>query len=70
LTRHAGRVITPGTILRSLFGPGYEEANGTLRVHVASLRKKIEADAAHPRIIVTEPGIGYRLQVEGGAVTP
>jgi two-component system KDP operon response regulator KdpE len=42
-------------------GRGYEDATGTLRVHVASLRKKLEADPSRPRVIVTEPGIGYRL---------
>jgi len=51
-------------------GPGYEEANGTLRVHVASLRKKLEADPAHPEIILTEPGIGYRLRAEVGVSQP
>ena len=44
--------------------PAYEDATGTLRVHIASLRKKLEANPARPRIIVTEPGIGYRLQVD------
>jgi two-component system KDP operon response regulator KdpE len=45
-------------------GRGYEDATGTLRVHVASLRKKLEADPSRPRIIMTEPGIGYRLHVD------
>jgi two-component system KDP operon response regulator KdpE len=70
LARHAGRVITHVNILRSVLGPGYEEANGTLRVHVASLRKKLEADPSHPQIILTEPGIGYRLRAEVGAGRP
>ncbi|MEA2639399.1 MAG: two-component system, OmpR family, operon response regulator KdpE [Chloroflexota bacterium] len=64
LTRHAGRVITHGHLLRSALGPSYDGATGTLRVHIASLRKKLEADPAHPRIIVTEPGIGYRLRAD------
>jgi two-component system KDP operon response regulator KdpE len=59
-----GRVITHGHLLRSVMGRGYEDATGTLRVHIASLRKKLEANPARPRIIVTEPGIGYRLQVD------
>jgi two-component system KDP operon response regulator KdpE len=64
LAREVGRVITHGYLLRSVMGRGYEDATGTLRVHVASLRKKLEANPATPRIIVTEPGIGYRLQVD------
>jgi two-component system KDP operon response regulator KdpE len=64
LTSEVGRVITHGSLLRSVMGRGYEDATGTLRVHIASLRKKLEANPARPRIIVTEPGIGYRLQVD------
>jgi len=64
LARDVGRVITHGHLLRSVMGRGYEDATGTLRVHIASLRKKLEANPARPRIIVTEPGIGYRLQVD------
>lgn len=64
LAQHAGRVITHGHLLRSVLGPSYQAATGTLRVHVASLRKKLEADPAHPRVIVTEPGIGYRLRAD------
>jgi two-component system, OmpR family, KDP operon response regulator KdpE len=64
LARDVGRVITHGHLLRSVMGRGYEDATGTLRVHIASLRKKLEVNPARPRIIVTEPGIGYRLQVD------
>jgi two-component system KDP operon response regulator KdpE len=64
LTCDVGRVITHGNLLRSVMGRGYEDATGSLRVHIASLRKKLEANPARPRIIVTEPGIGYRLQVD------
>jgi two-component system KDP operon response regulator KdpE len=45
-------------------GRGYEDATGTLRVHMVSLRKKLEADPARPRLIGTEPGIGYRLHAD------
>jgi two-component system KDP operon response regulator KdpE len=61
LAQQAGRVLTHGQLLRCVMGRGYEDATGTLRVHVASLRKKLEADPSRPRVIVTEPGIGYRL---------
>jgi two-component system KDP operon response regulator KdpE len=64
LARDVGRVITHGHLLRSVMGRGYEDATGTLRVHIASLRKKLEVNPARPRIIVTEPGIGYRLHVD------
>jgi two-component system KDP operon response regulator KdpE len=64
LAKEVGRVITHGHLLRSVMGRGYDDATGTLRVHIASLRKKLEANPARPRIIVTEPGIGYRLLVD------
>ena len=64
LARQAGRVITHGQLLRSVMGVGYEDAIGALRVHVASLRKKLEPDPGRPRILVTESGIGYRLRVD------
>jgi two-component system KDP operon response regulator KdpE len=59
--QHAGRVLTHAQILREVWGPGYAEETHYLRVYVASLRKKIEADPANPRLITTEPGVGYRL---------
>src|SRR5207237_8965768 len=64
LAQQANRVITHGHLLRSVMGRGYEEATGTLRVHVASLRKNLEVNPARPRIIVTEPAIGYRLRAD------
>jgi two-component system, OmpR family, KDP operon response regulator KdpE len=64
MASQAGRVITHGHLLRTVFGDGYVDANAVLRVHIASLRKKIEPDPGRPRIILTEPGIGYRLRVD------
>jgi two-component system KDP operon response regulator KdpE len=64
LVQDTGRVITHGHLLRSVMGRGYEDANGTLRVHIASLRKKLESDPARPCIIKTEPGVGYRVDVD------
>jgi two-component system KDP operon response regulator KdpE len=64
LVEHAGRVVTHGQLLRSVMGPGYEDAVGSLRVYVASLRKKLEADPGQPRIITTEPGVGYRFRAD------
>jgi two-component system KDP operon response regulator KdpE len=63
LARNAGRVIAREDLLRTVLGPSYEDARGTLRVHVTNLRKKIEADSARPRVLLTEPGVGYRLQL-------
>ena len=61
LIRHAGRVLTHRQILREVWGPKAEEHRQYLRVYFTHLRKKIERDPAHPEIIRTEPGIGYRL---------
>jgi two-component system KDP operon response regulator KdpE len=64
LARNAGRVITYPHLLTSTLGPGYADASGALRVHIANLRKKLEAEPARPRIITTEAGIGYRLETD------
>lgn len=62
--RHAGKVLTHSQILREVWGPGYAEELHYLRVYVANLRKKIEADPANPVLLVTEPGVGYRLSTD------
>ena len=64
LAQHPGRVITRGQLLRAVMGPGYEDATGNLRVYIVGLRKKLEADPSQPRLLVTEPGVGYRLRVD------
>jgi two-component system KDP operon response regulator KdpE len=64
LARNAGRVIANEQILRAVMGAGYEDASGALRVHILNLRKKLEEVPARPRLIVTEPGVGYRLNLE------
>jgi two-component system, OmpR family, KDP operon response regulator KdpE len=64
LAQHAERVVTHGQLLRAVLGEGYEEAIGSLRVFITNLRKKLEADPSAPRLIVTEPGVGYRLKLE------
>jgi two-component system KDP operon response regulator KdpE len=60
--RHPGRVLTHRHILREIWGPKSEEHRQYLRVYVTHLRQKIEADSTTPRLIKTEPGIGYRFQ--------
>ncbi len=61
LARHAGKVLTHRQILREVWGPNVSEAH-YVRVHMAELRKKIEPDPARPRLLLTEPGVGYRLR--------
>ena len=63
LVRHAGKVLTHRQLLREVWGPHSEDAH-VLRVHMAQLRRKIEAEPANPRHLVTEPGVGYRLLAE------
>jgi two-component system, OmpR family, KDP operon response regulator KdpE len=62
LARNAGRVLTHRQILQDVWGPGHAGETHTVRVHMAQLRKKIEDDPARPRILITEPGVGYRLR--------
>ena len=61
LARHAGRVVTHRQILAAVWGPAHTDDTQYLRVYIGQLRQKIEAKADDPRIILTEPGIGYRI---------
>ena len=61
LARNAGRVLTHRQLMEDVWGPGNIESTHTLRVHMASIRRKLETDPAHPRFIRTETGVGYRL---------
>jgi len=61
LARQAGRVVTHRQILRTVWGPAHQEDTQYLRVFVGQLRGKIEEDSSAPKLIQTEPGIGYRL---------
>jgi two-component system, OmpR family, KDP operon response regulator KdpE len=65
LATQAGKVLTHRTLLRSVWGSAYEQDVPTLRVFITQLRRKIEADPAHPTYLLTEPGIGYRFQAGG-----
>ena len=60
LVRHPGKLLTQEYLLREVWGPEYGTEANYLRVYVGQLRKKLGDDAAHPRLILTEPGIGYR----------
>jgi two-component system, OmpR family, KDP operon response regulator KdpE len=61
LARHAGKVVTHKQILAAVWGPAHIQDTQYLRVYVGHLRHKIESDPEDPRIIVTEPGVGYRM---------
>jgi two-component system, OmpR family, KDP operon response regulator KdpE len=63
LVRHAGRVVTQPQLLREIWGPTHQADTHYLRVLVAKLRQKLGDDAAHPRWLVTEPGVGLRFVV-------
>ena len=62
LIQNAGKVMTHRQLLRQVWGAAYEDQTHLLRVNISNLRGKIEADAAQPRILLTEPGVGYRLR--------
>ena len=61
LSRHAGKVVTHKQILTAVWGPAHAADTQYLRVYIGQLRQKIETDPSDPRIIITEPGIGYRV---------
>lgn len=62
LVRHAGRVLTHRQLLHEVWGANYVEQTHYLRVYMAQLRHKLERDPTRPRLLITEPGIGYRLR--------
>jgi two-component system KDP operon response regulator KdpE len=62
LARSPGRVLTHRQLLREIWGPSAVEEVHYLRVHMAALRRKIEADPARPRWLLTEAGVGYRMR--------
>ena len=61
LAQHEGKVLTHQYLLREVWGPGYINQSQYLRVFIAQLRKKVEADANRPEHILTESGVGYRF---------
>jgi two-component system KDP operon response regulator KdpE len=65
LARHAGKVVTHHQVLREVWGPAHAEDVQYLRVLMRQLRRKIEADASNPQLLLTEPGVGYRLIAPG-----
>jgi len=61
LIRNAGKVLTHRQLLKEVWGPSHVEHNHYLRIYMANLRHKLEADPARPRFLLTETGVGYRL---------
>ncbi len=61
LARNAGRILTHGQLLREVWGKAHENDTQYLRVFVSQLRRKLNDDPAHPRFILNEPGVGYRM---------
>ena len=61
LVEGGGKVITHRQLLTAVWGPAHVEDTQYLRVFIGQLRQKLESDPAHPRRLVTEPGVGYRF---------
>jgi two-component system, OmpR family, KDP operon response regulator KdpE len=64
LIQNSGKILTHGTILRTIWGPGYTDQAQYLRVFIGNLRKKLEKNTARPQYILTDPGVGYRFATE------
>jgi len=62
LLRNPGKLLSQKQLLNDVWGPGYDNAAGNLRLYMAQLRRKLEPDHARPRWFITEPGMGYRYQ--------
>jgi two-component system KDP operon response regulator KdpE len=62
LLRNPGKLLSQRQLLTEVWGPGYADASGNLRLYMAQLRRKLEPDPARPRWLITEPGMGYRYQ--------
>jgi two-component system KDP operon response regulator KdpE len=61
--KNAGKVLTHRHLMKEIWGPYREDETQYLRVYIAALRKKLESDPARPKLLVTESGVGYRMQV-------
>jgi two-component system KDP operon response regulator KdpE len=62
LLRNPGKLLSQRQLLTEVWGPGYADAAGNLRLYMAQLRRKLEPDPARPRWLMTEPGMGYRYE--------
>ena len=62
LVKNPGKLLSQRRLLTEVWGPGYETAQGNLRLYMGQLRKKLEPDPARPRYLLNEPGMGYRFE--------
>jgi len=69
LATHAGKVLLHGELLTRVWGPEYRDDVDYLRTYIRNLRRKLEANPAAPRLLVTKPGVGYMLAPEGSDAT-
>jgi two-component system KDP operon response regulator KdpE len=70
LLRNRGSVVTQQQLLSEVWGPGHEHASHYLRVFMAQIRQRLEPDPTHPRYFHTEPGRGYRFEIDQSALPP
>ncbi len=64
LVRNPGRLVTQRHLLQEVWGPAYERETNYLRVYLAQIRRKLEPDHSRPRYFLTEPGMGYRFELQ------
>ena len=64
LAKNAGKLMTQRQLLKEIWGIAAIEHSHYLRIYVAQLRRKLEADSSRPKLIITEPGVGYRLNIQ------
>jgi two-component system, OmpR family, KDP operon response regulator KdpE len=69
LLRNPGKLLSRQQLLSAVWGPGYADATGNLRLYMTQLRRKLEPDPARPRWLLTEPGMGYRYQPDPGEMS-
>jgi two-component system KDP operon response regulator KdpE len=69
LARRPGRLVRQRELLHSVWGPDYDKQTNYLRVHMASIRRKLELDPSRPVLFVTEPGTGYRFAPKAAFAT-
>jgi two-component system KDP operon response regulator KdpE len=62
LAKNPGKLVSRQQLLTEVWGPGFAKETNYLRVYMAQMRQKLEADPSHPRHLITEPGMGYRFE--------
>jgi len=69
LVRHGGKILTHEQLLTEVWGQGHEKDTQYLRIYLGGLRKKLEPNPAQPKLLLTVPGVGYRLALDGAPLT-